>query len=103
MSSPFVAPLISLGIDLLKSKLKKEKVDKEVIKEKAVEALTETFTNSPVTTGLGTLAGTGALLMDTETLLQILPMIPADHHVYVLLGMYVTSAILLLVGKKLDK
>jgi len=103
MANLLAAPLISLGIDLIKSKLKKEKVDKEVIKEKAVEALTETFTNSPVTTGLGTTEGVGALLMDSETLLQILPMIPADHHVYVLLGMYITSAVLLLVGKKLDK
>lgn len=100
MASPLAAPLISFGLDLLKSKLKKEKIDKEEVKEKAVEALTDTFTNAPISTGLGTATGASALLMDSETLLQILPMIPADHHVYVLLGMYVTSAVLLLVGKR---
>ncbi len=102
MAHPLAAPLVTLGLDLIKSKLKKEKVDKDEVKEKAVEALTATFTQSPVTTGLGTTAGVGALLMDSETLLQILPMIPADHHIWVLLGMYSLSVILLLVGKKIE-
>ena len=94
------APILALGVELIKAKLSKKKVSKEEVKEKAVEALSKTLSEAPVTTGLGTAAGVGALLMDTETLLQILPVIPADHHVWVLSVMYVTSAILILSGTK---
>ena len=97
------APLIGLVVDLAKEKITKNKVNKDAAKVKAVEALEETFANSPISTAVGTTTGVSALLLDSETLLEILPMIPADHHIFVLLGMYTISAILILVGKKLDK
>jgi len=99
----WTAPLIGLVVDLAKEKITKKKINKDAAKEKAVEALSATLAQSPVTTGLGTASGVGALLLDSETLLQILPMIPADHHIWVLLGMYTISAVLILVGKKIEK